>query len=312
MKTTSKNVSRISDQTVVTDLAGKVFSGTRRRLPIIIAFFYYIIKFLLSVGAYISRAFLRSKLGERTYGVITVLFVYLFFVSIQLTMDTIPRVIEMIKPELRAFQSSGVGQSEIYDLLTLFVVFSSSDPQAQQDLSAIGTFSFIYVFKESILNYQGFSLGLKIAWWLILVLSFMHFIELFRRRRTGEVVHSFHRGKSVFFSFLVGKKLFNFEIKELHIWMFLEPLLIYLLAITLNQVFGFEALSIALKISAICLFFEEYRVYLENRAMVLDIIDSQIDGRTLAQIQDEYAGKLDRQENEQLQKDEHIKTVLTD
>ena len=77
--TTKANTGKISDQTLVNQLSQNVFSAATRRMPLIIAFFYYIFKSLIGVAAYSGKILLRNRLGERTFGIITILFVYLLF-----------------------------------------------------------------------------------------------------------------------------------------------------------------------------------------------------------------------------------------
>ena len=48
-----------------------------------------------------------------------------------------------------------------------------------------------------------------------------------------------------------------------------------------------DVMAIILRISAFCLFLEEMRVYSENRNMVLDIRDSNIDAAYISSVQNE-------------------------
>lgn len=299
MKTTSSNVVKISDKALVNDLASKVFSASRKRRPIIIAFFYYILKFLLSVGAFISRAFLRSKLGERTYGVITIIFIYIFLSFVQITFQVVPILndnLESLKPELEKLGVDNFDRTGLYDLLGIYLLVTTQEnrPDNLSRISVMGTF---LLYRDAVINYEGLEDGLSFFWILLLLLSLMHFFELLRRRIQGKIIHSYQRGKSIFFSFLVGKKIGRFKINEVHIWMMIEPLFILAIGNIINVVFGLAPLSLVLSISGICLFFEEVRVYLDNRSLELDIIDSLIDGKKLARLQENYEEKIVLQDN---------------
>jgi hypothetical protein len=291
MKTTSSKVSHVSDKAVVNDLATKVFSGQRRRLPFIIGFLYYIFKYLISVGAYVSRSFLRYRLGERTFGIITVLSVYLFFLSVQLTQDSIESFQQFYAEQNTELQLDKMTFQEKYDILLVLIGMSSSE-KMQVDMGPIATIGLGLLFRDAVLGFNDLSFELKVSWWIILGLSILHFLETIIRRLRGDVGHSYFRGKSAFFGFLTDGKIFGFEISPIYIWMVLEPALIYFLAFLFESLFDFTLLSAVLKISAICLFFEEYRVYLENRSMLLDIIDSQIDAEKLSQAQTDLFSKL--------------------
>lgn len=290
MKTTSSKVSAISDKQIVNDLAGKVFSASRARMPIIIAFFYYILKFFLSVFAFIPRIFLRSKLGERTYGFITVFSVYILFSFTQLTSN----VISANWAEIQSY-AEATDQARVYDSFMLFVI---SLLGGNNELYEIGIAGSVLLYGEEINNYQGLSNGLKYCWWIVLILFIIHFIEYMIRKNKEEVIHSFYRGNSIFFSFLSGKRMMDFKIKDVHVWMLIEPLFFFLIAVLIGEAFGFNNLSLVLKFSAICLFFEEYFVFLENRSMALDIVDSLIDGKKLSLVQEKYSQKIALQEDQ--------------
>ena len=311
MKTTSSKVSRLSDKAIVNDIAGKVFSASRGRRPVIIAFLYYILKFMLSVGAYISRAFLRSKLGERTYGIITIIFIYLLLSFVQITIETIDNV----GPELAAMNINDLDRASLYDVFGIYLLVTTL-PDVLQQFTVIGNASatggVYFLFRDAFINYNGLVGGLKLLWWVILAFSAMHFIELFIRSRREEVVHSFHRGRSGFFWRLSGKKIVGFEIKDIYIWMILEPLFIFFYAIILDFAFGDEVLSLVLKFSAFCLLLEEYMVYLENKSMALDIIDSIIDGKKLADIQEKYTRDISYQEDQKPSNEMPLNTVIID
>lgn len=310
MKTTSSKVSRISDKAIVNDLAGRVFSASRRKLPIIIAFFYYILKFLLSVAAYVPRCILRKKLGERTFGVITIASVYLFLSFVQIMSEVLPKVIQSIKNGFRIYNFNLNDGASWYDTISQYLFITASS-QGEEVAKMIQTIALTSIFRDSILKYQGLSTGLQFLWWITLAFSLMHFIELFLRRIRNETIHSFHRGRPAL-SLLSGKKMIWIEINDKYLWMIVEPLIVFLFAITVDFFFGLELLASVLKISALCLFFEEYRVYMENKSMVLDLIDSQIDGMKLAHVQEEYMEKLNFQKGQDHTKEGFINTVVID
>ncbi|MCO6490867.1 MAG: hypothetical protein J5I98_20785 [Phaeodactylibacter sp.] len=310
MKTTSSKISRINDKAIINDLAGKVFSANRRKLPIIIAFFYYIIKFLLAVGAYIPRSILRKKLGERTFGLITVLSVYLFFSFVQIVVDAIPVAIERVNEGLRALNIDQIDRESAYDIVEAYLLLTSTS-QGEDGVSMIKTITLTSIFRDAVKGYQGLSTGLWYLWWIIIAFSLMHFIELMLRKRREEVIHSFHRGRSAF-NILSGKKILGLEIKERYLWMYVEPVTVYLIALSLGFIPGIGILSLVLKISAACLFLEEYRVFLENKSMVLDVIDSQIDGMKLAQVQEEFMEKLTIEKGQDNLKSDSLPTVSID
>ena len=190
-----------------------------------------------------SRSFLRVRLGERTFGVLTVALVYVFFVSVQASSIIIPRVTDQI--------NEVIGESEREDLITGLAILSADD-QVQSNFWTILTIGFVREIENAYHeNELSFPVEIKTLWWIIFVMSLMHFVERLRRRQKGEVLHSYHRGKSVFFSFLEGKGLKNvFTIKDIHIWMFIEPAFVLLLSYLTSEFLDAQVLSTLLFISA--------------------------------------------------------------
>lgn len=308
MKTTSSKVSRISDKAIVNDLAGRVFSASRGRRSFIIAFFYYILKFLLSVGAYIPRALMRKKLGERTFGIITILSIYLLLSSVEIFVRAVPVLKQRANDVLVELNMEEPDKNSLYEFFQFYLI-SSSTSEGQEQFSIVSSLLITSFFKESILEYSGLSMNLKFLYGLIIIFSIVHFIEIQIRRRREEVVHSFHRGESIVG---IALKKLGIDIKERYSWMYLEPIIIFFLAMGLQFFSDTEALVLVLKVSAICLFLEEYRVFIENRSMVLDVIDSQIDGLHLASIQEEYMKRLDDRRDDTFDDGNSIKTVVID
>jgi hypothetical protein len=74
--------------------------------------------------------------------------------------------------------------------------------------------------------------------------------------------------------------------------MIVEPIFIVFLSILLDYL-GFKDVATILRVSAICLFIEELRVYQENRRFTLDMIDGQLDAAFAQELQEEYKGSLD-------------------
>lgn len=292
MKTTSRKVSRIGDQAIVNDLAGKIFSSSRRRLPFIIASIVYIFKFFLSIGAFIPRCLFRSNLGQRTFGVITLIFIYFFFAVVQIGTEVFNSFEKNIQPYYEQFsneiESSGLSRYDVF----MYGLFLMTAFQEDKETDTLITMSFGFLTREAANNYKGISLHLFVLWIIILLLSFIHYLEQFLRKKRKLITHSYYRGKSLLFSFLEGKKVIGWEIKNYHIWMFIEPTFIFFLSLLIDAAFPSSLLGPVFRISAFFLLLEEYRVYLENRTLILDLIDSQMDGQILANVQEKYQQQL--------------------
>jgi len=261
---------KVSDQQLVSQLSGSIFSASRGRKGFIIAFFYTILAFLTGVASYISRCFLRKKLGERTFGVFTILAVYVLIVSVNFLHTAFPVFMEDVR-------AAGI---ITWDDLMAIGLASTQESNNEVALVLI-LMEYIHLVGVGLLSSE-----IKYLWYVILVLSAFHFAELYISKRQGDRYHSFYRGDSLLFGFLENKKFFGFTISSLFTWMVLEPLLVWLIAFFVKNIFQMEVLGLLLQISALCLFIEEYRVYSENRQLVLDLIDSEIDSHYIVAVKE--------------------------
>lgn len=274
---TGKNV---SDQSVVSNFTN-VTTRAISSSPIA-SIFVELFRFLIGVYAYISRSFLRIRIGERTFGVLTVLGIFFFAWAI-FYFRNIYVQFDIHFSEAPDFGQLGHLTKILAALVSIYVFFLNPFISTLQD-----------AFYGVNIEYPSYSPDLVILSFIVLILSIGHFIEVYSRRRRKEVVHSLYRGDSFFFEWLVGKKIFGIKITKLGVWLILEPLFVYIVALLIEDYLGLDKIAFLLKISAVCLFIEEYRVLKENRQYVLDMLDGQLDGAFSAEIQKEYADKLEQ------------------
>lgn len=287
MKHTSSKVNRVDDQQLISDLSTNVFGRSLRQKPIIIAFFYYIFSYLIGVFAYIPRALLRTKLGVRTFGIATLIGVFFLVWSVGALIKFTPQIIQDVR---EVATDMGYNASDISsgDALTAVVMMSVVAAQEQSVESTVLGGTWLY-FREHFSFDDTFNSEGIFLFGLILLLAVFHWLEIQSRRKGKEVIHSYYRGDSVFFGNTVGEKIFGWQVSSLFVWMVLDPLLIILVAYLLQYGLRLELIPLILKVGAFFLIIEEINIYRENKQMVLDIIDSQIDAVKIMEIQDQYA-----------------------
>lgn len=272
--TTKGKTDKVGDQNVINQLSQDV-SSAARRMPLLIAFLYYIFKSLIGIAAYVGKILLRKRLGERTFGLITMLFVLLLIYAVRAGVLYWPKLIDAWQTQF----ADMLLVDKIFGSIYIFIVSPSGET-----ISFLAFWNFI---EETIVK-EGIGVEGQIFWWLIVVMSLLQFVGLYFRSKRNEIIHSYFRGDSVFWGWLIGKKIGRITINEGTIWRFIDPLFLWLL----SYVFAFggylEVIPPLLKISAVCLALEEYLTYSENRKIWLDVIDGRLDSAYINTLHAQY------------------------
>ncbi len=274
MKYKTRTGKVLSDQNFISDI-GEGTKDLMRASPSAIGnFFIALFNYFIGVSAFISRSFLRAKLGERTFGIITVISVYLIIWFIFM----FPMAFEVTGKEVFGnYSESSFGIKLLTFFLTFFYLplLIFLDPEIfQKIVPEISQQVHLFVL-------------------VIIIIGIGHLIEMYTRRINKEVIHSFYRGNSLLFGWLEGKEIFGHKIKPLTIWMIIEPLFVVTTAFLVQDFLGYKELAVVLYFSACCLFIEEFRVYQENRRFILDMLDGQLDAAFVRELQQEYRGSLE-------------------
>jgi hypothetical protein len=279
MRYRTRTGKKLGDQFIVSDFAKGTKQIASRKIPVTTGIITGIIGYFISASAFIIRSFLRVKLGERTFGALTLLSVYFIIWLIYI----FPQAYEVTADNLLR---SNVDKGNLGVMaMTFFMTFIYAPYKFFENDGSVSSFS-------PELPYE-----LNIFAIIILFIGVSHFIELLTRKYRKEVVHSYYRGDSVFFGWLVGRKINNYIVKNITIWILIEPLFIVIIAWSISTFLGYNQVAIVLVISAICLFIEEYRGYLENRQFVLDMLDGQLDAGYVKSLQSEYEESLSMKGN---------------
>ena len=289
---TEAKIGKISDQTLIKQLSQNVFMASRQRRSLIIEFFYYIFRTLLSVASYIGKIFLRRNLGERTYGVFSIILVYLLILFVQGCVAIWPS----IESEWNSLDQSSFFDDKpalkAIDKIVVLGIIASTD----KDTDALASMGIWYFFREAFVQ-PPWGWEIRLFWWVIIALSIHQFVNKWIRKKDHNNIHSYFRGESIFFERFIGKKLGRFTINQRFVWMIIDPIFLMIISFPLAFWLESQSLVIILRISAVCLFLEEYSVYSENRKMVLDVLDSQIDAEYIASIQQKSQQVIDHNHN---------------
>ena len=281
MKYRSRTVKTLSDQNVIGDLS-KAPKGLLQNSPASTSnFFTSLFQYFIGAMAFLSRSFLRANLGERTFGVLTILSI-IFFVGI---IQVFPSAYDA------TYKAMSFNKEEGGWFLGVIVFF----------LTFLYPIYILILGKLMRLNPTEYFQSIDtetsstITWFLviILVITLGQIAEVYSRKKQRIVVHSFYRGDSLLFRWLENKRLFGTKISKLAIWMLVEPVFVLAMAFLLGNILGYEDVALLLQISAICLFVEELRVYQENRRFELDMLDGQLDAAYAMQLQQKYEGSVD-------------------
>ena len=237
--------------------------------------------FLIGLGAFSVRVVLRRKLGERSFGLLTIL---LTFISLRLfyawNFVEISSCAELYGSECRTVQ----------DLL-YYVTFP---------VVLIGGIFFPNLFPTILKTQEGFGnafnpfnlgLGESLAGFysiVFLIFAFIALSESIYRIYKKIRWYSYYRGKSSLFDrWLTGKKIGGFVITERIIWMIVEPLTVVFFS-GLFHFIGDTMLSQIFMLGAVCLFIEEYGDYQEERNIILNVIDGEIINERIIALKAEY------------------------
>lgn len=237
--------------------------------PYLIGFLLSIFDFIISVYALVTRSFLRKKLGERTFNIFTIILMFSFVYVALILQKAIP-------PALVQFPVEGV--DGFMKHFVTYIIIIPSIPwllvTGYQKMPEIDTSAYVFLI-------------------VIFIVCIGHITDVIIRRRRDEIIHSYHRGDSLLFGWMKGRSFGSYIISDLTIWMIVEPLFVLFVAWLINKYYMLGQVSLILAVSAVCMFIEEYRVDMDHRKFVLDIIDGQLDAQYAKEVQNYYSSKVE-------------------
>ena len=283
MRYRTRTGKQLSDQNVISDL-GKGTKNILSGSPSIFGdFIFGIFNYVVGGAAFISRCLLRIRLGERTFGLLTV--VSIFFLA--WLIFNIPPLLENTQAKFSITNNSdSIGNHIIaFFIIPYYLIMMSLRPEEELNKLFVDLPTEVYIF-----------IG------LVMIVGIFHLVEVYSRNTKKELVNSYYRGDSLFFGWLEGKKIFRIKISMTRIWMFIEPLFILFIAYLVREVLNYNDVALVLTISAGCLFLEEFRVYQENRRIELNLIDGWLDAHYVSNMHKQFQDVL-ANENKESPKD---------
>lgn len=257
-----KTNNELSDYGLYMRSKGSMYQVLDQKNAAIVSIIMGFVSFLFGVGAFILRIFLRKKLGVRSYGLVTIGCSFLWIKWVE------------------SIYRSQLINTKNADLLTIL------------DYSLTPVINFL----DRLLGYNNDSAqklftplsrmsGINdLLQWLslaILILGFGHYVSAIIRDFRKEKWHSYHRGESLLFKWLMGRSIINIVISDTTIWMVIEPCFVFLISLSLASTPDGTALAFVLRTSAVCLFFQEYMVYQKRKSAILDFIDQEIESEEI-------------------------------
>ncbi|MEL7223259.1 MAG: hypothetical protein AAGJ93_18175, partial [Bacteroidota bacterium] len=197
MKYRTRTGKVLSDQSLLSDL-GQTGKGLLQSTPSSISnFFSALLQYFIGALAFLSRGVLRSNLGERTFGVLTLISI-IFFVGLTLVFPSAYKVTYSWMWGDGGNMNGYLDEIYTFFLTFLYPFFIVLIGSLDKELTLAEYFKELS-FVPSI------PLLCFIAFTLIITLG--HLAEVHNRRSQKVVVHSFYRGDSLLFKWLEGKSI---------------------------------------------------------------------------------------------------------
>ena len=259
-----KGVSGSIDRTIGTNFVTELISG----------FFY----FFVGLGALCVRVILRRKLGERSFGILSVILTYVFIKIIYFW--------NYVK--IAPFEGGSFGAIDqiLYEAYALYarvigLFFPDWFPDFILNQDAVKN-SFSPFFFEEGNTFLGFFILVYLIFALIALGEV--FYRIFYKVRW----YSYYRGKSSLFDWwLVGKKVAGWTITEKIVWLVIEPIFLAAIALIFYGL-GDLLMGGVMLMGAVCLLIEEFNYFREERNILLDVMDGEIEADRITKLKNRH------------------------
>lgn len=288
MRYRTRTGKQLGDRAALSDISSGFGNAAKREAPILSQFVSGFFAYTIGSLAFLTKSFLRLKLGERTFGLFTIFFAFLLTYLVYY-------VYQLGDFTLATFYN----EEERRNLGTIIWVFFEALlflPFLLLDLDR----SYTYVTEQGKEVFFSLNLALPdtINYFLIIIviIGISHIVDVYLRRINREIIHSFHRGDSIFWGWLIGKKIGKIVLEDTFVWMIVEPLFVLSISYLIYSFLeGYNPLAFLLGLSAICLFIEEYKMYTESRRIRLDMRDGRLDAIYMSTEQEKDKESFERE-----------------
>lgn len=289
------------------DLLGRfnrsTYEALTREYPFFIGGVIRFFQFSVRAGAFTMRVFLRKNMGKRSFGIWSIVFGYLWI-----------RYFLTKSPNLRSIKAKDL----VFGKMDFSVMGNNYNSDALFDFSdtiLLPLVNLIYYILQIISNIvQTFDIALDNSIpdgasssvfyysYIFIIFSLIHLSKANKKALRWEKADTYARGESIFFDWLRGRKLFGYKLNKDFVRIFVEPIFLLMCSIIVGFSYGDgNGFSLFLWLSGFALMAEEYQDYLFRQEQVLDMIDSEFDGKRLELALDKFNSKeLSKDENFEL------------
>lgn len=284
MRYRTRTGKELGDRSIVADVTKGFSSAANTKAPIFTQVITGFSAYTIGCLAFITRNFLRIKLGERTFGLFNILLAAVLVYVVYLFIQIYGQILVGYHDENLRYN---LGTNLFVFLKTIFFL-----PLSLWLMDECGD---VYGYDGDLVFSLNFLLPDELKYFiaLIVLIGAAQLVDVYIRRANKEVIHSFYRGDSVFWGWLRGKKIGRLVINDTKIWMVIEPFFVLVLAYLMYDFLEYTEFAFVLMVSAICLFMEEYKVYTETRRFTLDMLDGRLDAAYMSSVQEEYQASLE-------------------
>lgn len=292
MKYRTRSAKIQSDSSILSDIGKGTIKTSNRVFPLLSPF-VYLYDYIISTLAFISRSFLRIKLGSRTFGLFTFIFLLLFTWVALYYKEIYVAIIEDYLPKDNHGEANFIINLGLY-VFALFGAF-------------VGMFAGIIGIIDPNTPEATFIPSFNLPVIVLISITFLWFLfhlrDVRKRKKTGEIIHSQYRGDSLLFDWIEGRKIFGVVMTPEKIWLIVEPIAVLSLSTLFWLFTSWDDLAYLLMLSGVCLFLEEYKIYKENKELEYNLVDQLLDGRYYAYLQQVVQEKIQNSEKEFAQQD---------
>jgi hypothetical protein len=292
-----------SDQEIGKAAYDIAIKGASREAPFLVAILTFILNFIVGVFSFIPKVFIRTRMGRRSFGVLTIFFSVLLIMTYERAAMTacidnaeirqLNQDIQEINERREALGTTSKEREESKSLAYTRFGLEEEIENIAKKVSVTPDYIFGELLNFGFLDY--FSpdkqpIRIIFANYTLFLYAFYSFALihfLYNILNRNKKIHSYSRGKSLLWGWLVGAKNGNQTIEEYHVNMILDPITLVVISLILHG-YGLGYLSFVPIIGAVAIVIEEWIAYNKMRSMVLDMIDAELDYEVLMRKKNQF------------------------
>lgn len=285
-----------SDRSLGKSFNRRAYRAITRQYPFFIGSIISFIQLVAKSAAFSIRVFLRKDIGERTFGIWSIVLAYFWVQYFLLDSAILTHLDEDFKFfGIIDFHRTKVLSGEQVEIFSL---------KSWDDLLRPLYVCFSYMYQvfvnllklTDLLGEDNARNGSWVVWiysYIVVLLGVVHLFKGIWRTNTWDKKDSYRRGTSVFFQWSIDQKIGQFSITPTAMLTIVEPIAVFVLGLLVYNIWDNpnSAFGMFLMVSAIALASEEYTEYLFRQEKILDMVDSEFDGQRLEVALEKYEEK---------------------